>query len=70
MRVLAVFVVDSNKRLEERPVVLGLQTADRAEVTDGLREGDLVVIGNRSQLKPGEAVNPKIVEMSASGAAA
>ncbi|MDQ2946343.1 MAG: efflux RND transporter periplasmic adaptor subunit [Acidobacteriota bacterium] len=64
-----VFVVDRNRKLEERPVVLGLETADRAEVVSGLAEGDLVTIGNRSQLKAGELVNPKIVEMSANGAA-
>ena len=64
-----VFVVDANRKLRERPVQLGLQTADRAEVKSGLEEGDLIVVGNRSQLKAGEAVIPKIVEMTANGAA-
>lgn len=64
-----VFVVDANRKLQERPVQLGLQTADRAEVKSGLEQGDLVVVGNRSQLKTGEAVTPKVVEMSATGAA-
>lgn len=64
-----VFVVDANKKLLERAVQLGLQTADRVEVKAGLKEGDLVVIGNRSQLKTGEAVTPKLIEMSAAGAA-
>ncbi|MDQ6759360.1 MAG: efflux RND transporter periplasmic adaptor subunit [Acidobacteriota bacterium] len=63
------FVVDANQKLQERPVQLGLQTADRAEVKSGLEEGDLIVIGSRSQLKAGEAVTPKLVEMSAPGPA-
>ena len=64
-----VFVVDGNRKLEERPVVLGLETADRAEVKSGLQEGDLVVIGNRSQLKIGQAVTPKVIDMSTTGPA-
>ena len=50
--------------IEERPVTLGLETADRVEVRSGLQEGDLVVIGNRAQLKPGQRVNPKPTELT------
>ena len=64
-----VFVVTPAASFANSPVQLGLQTADRAEVKSGLQEGDLVVIGSRSQLKAGEAVNPKMVEMTAGGAA-
>jgi hypothetical protein len=32
------------------------------EILSGLSEGDQVVIGNRSELRPGEKVHPKPVE--------
>lgn len=58
-----VFVVDSNNQLEDRPVILGLQTATDAEVVSGLREGEQVVVSDRSGLKPGERVIPKVVQI-------
>jgi RND family efflux transporter MFP subunit len=59
-----VYLVNAGGKIEERPVQLGLQTSDLAEVKSGLQDGDLVVIGNRSQLKVGQSVLPKVVEMS------
>ena len=59
-----VYRVASN-RIEILPVVLGLETANRAEVKSGLRDGDLVVIGNRSTLHAGQQVKPKITAMDA-----
>jgi RND family efflux transporter MFP subunit len=47
--------------LERRVVKLGLQTAQRVEVLDGLREGDLVVVGGRSELRAGDRATPKLV---------
>ena len=58
-----VFVVDNNNQLEDRTVSLGLQTATDAEVVSGLREGEQVVVSDRSGLKSGEAVIPKIVQI-------
>jgi RND family efflux transporter MFP subunit len=46
--------------LERRPIQIGLETVDAAEVTSGLGEGDLVVVGTRSQLRPGQTVQPKV----------
>ena len=60
-----VYIVRPDKTIEERRVQLGLQTANRAEVRSGLEEGDLVVVGNRSQIQPGQQVTPRIVEMAA-----
>ena len=59
-----VYVV-RNGRVEERKVTLGLETSSRVEVTAGLENGDLVVIGSRTQLKAGQRVNPKITELTA-----
>ena len=60
----SVFVVNHENKVEERQVRLGIQTANRAEVIAGLRNGDLVVVGNRSQIQPGLPVTPKQIEMS------
>ena len=58
-----VFVVDSGGQLEDRTVTLGLQTATDAEVVAGLREGEQVVVSDRSGLKKGEKVMPQIVQI-------
>ena len=56
-----VFVVTSNGRVEPRVVKLGLDTGDRVQVISGLAVNDLVVVGNRSQLKAGSVVTPKVL---------
>jgi RND family efflux transporter MFP subunit len=64
----SVLVVNGSGTLEERMVVLGLETPERTEVVSGLKEDDLVVIGNRAQLKAGMPVEPKLIEhMAAQG---
>jgi len=60
----SVFVVNGDNKVEERQVKLGIQTANRAEVIAGLRDGDLVVVGNRSQVQQGLRVTPKQIEMA------
>ena len=58
----SVYAVNSAGKIEIRPVTLGVETADRAEALSGLEDGDLVVVSDRSGLKPGEEVHPKMVE--------
>ncbi len=53
--------VNPDGAVEERVVKLGLETAQLAEVLDGLLENDLVIIGSRSQLQPGQKVTTKLV---------
>lgn len=48
--------------LEERRIQAGIETAARIEALSGLAPGDLVVIGNRSQLKAGQNVQAKLME--------
>jgi RND family efflux transporter MFP subunit len=57
-----ILLVDPNNRLQERKITLGLQTASDAEVLNGLNEGDRVVVSDRSGLKAGMDVHPKVVE--------
>jgi len=54
-----VLVVNAPDTVEDRVVKLGLQGKRRAEVVDGLAEGDRVIIGNQSQFRNGEKVVPK-----------
>jgi len=56
-----VFVVNARNQIESRRVRLGIDTADKYEVLSGLAEGEMVMIGNRSQLKPGDAVQPRVL---------
>lgn len=58
-----VFVVNSNDQLEDRPVSLGIQTANDAEVVAGLREGEMVVVSDRAGLKPREKVSAQLVQI-------
>jgi RND family efflux transporter MFP subunit len=63
----SVLAVDPNNRLEERNVKLGMEGSERLEILSGLKEGDRVVIGSRSQFRPGERVTPKPVHENATG---
>lgn len=52
-------------RVEEIPVKLGIETPDYYEVRSGLEEGDLVVVGSRAGVQPGEFVTPQPVLVAA-----
>ena len=54
-----VCVVNGSHEIEERTVTLGLETPTRCEVTSGLKEGELVMIGGRSSVHAGEKVETK-----------
>lgn len=58
---VTVLLIDKQNKLEERPVKTGIEAPDQVEILSGLQEGDLVVVGNRSQLQPGMAVQPRII---------
>jgi RND family efflux transporter MFP subunit len=60
----SVYVVNGESKVEERQVKLGIQTANRTEVLAGLQDGDLVIVGNRSQIQKGARVTPKQIEMA------
>jgi RND family efflux transporter MFP subunit len=61
---VTVLLINKQNKLEERAVQIGVEASDQAEILSGLAEGDLVVVGNRSQLQPGMAVHPKIVSIA------
>ncbi|HZT75162.1 MAG TPA: efflux RND transporter periplasmic adaptor subunit [Vicinamibacterales bacterium] len=57
-----VFVVTASNTVEDRPITLGVQTDADGEVVTGLKDGDLVVVGDRGGLKAGQAVAPHVVQ--------
>ena len=56
-----VYVVNRENQIEERTLTLGLETASKIEVLTGLNADELVLIGNRTQVKPGQLVAPKLI---------
>jgi len=56
-----VYVVSAGGRLEDRTVQVGLETSSDAEIISGLREGEQVVVSDRSGLKAGEKVHPQVI---------
>jgi RND family efflux transporter MFP subunit len=55
-----VFVVTPAGTVEIRDVALGIETADRAEIRSGVKQGEFVITGKRAGLKPGQHVTPKL----------
>ncbi|MGD0613881.1 MAG: efflux RND transporter periplasmic adaptor subunit [Verrucomicrobiota bacterium] len=60
-----VYVVSPEGEVEERTVTLGVETPTKYEVLSGLKEGELVMIGDRSQVHPGSKVETKLVDLAA-----
>jgi RND family efflux transporter MFP subunit len=61
-----VYVVGRDGTITERNVKLGIETPADFEVLSGVGEGDLVVVGSRAAVHPGERVQAKIVGTSLS----
>ena len=59
-----VYVVNASNKIEIRKVTLGIQTANDAEVLLGVEEGESIVVSDRSSLKAGQEVVPKMVQLS------
>ncbi|MEO6784736.1 MAG: efflux RND transporter periplasmic adaptor subunit, partial [Chthoniobacteraceae bacterium] len=58
------FVVNKSGAVEERAITIGLQTSDKAEVLTGLSPGELVIVGSRSGIQPGQKVTTKLIELN------
>jgi RND family efflux transporter MFP subunit len=55
-----VLLVNAQKVIELRPVTLGVDTPTHCEVLSGLKEGDLVMVGNPRGLTAGQKVEPRL----------
>lgn len=56
-----VLVVNSQDRIEERKVQLGLESANEIEIVSGLSARERVVVGSRSEFRSGDKVAPRVV---------
>jgi len=61
-----VLAVNPDNSIGERHVKLGLEDSVRVEVLSGLTDKDRVVIGNRSQFRNGQKIQPKDVNPGSS----
>ena len=59
-----VLAVDSANKVQVVPVKLGIQGSDRAEITQGLREHQSVVVSGQANYQPGQVVLPKLSTIS------
>jgi RND family efflux transporter MFP subunit len=64
-----VMVVNPEGTVEVRNVTLGLETSDSIEVRSGLRQGEQVILSNRSGFRAGEHVRPKLTTLDRAGLA-
>jgi RND family efflux transporter MFP subunit len=60
-----VYVINGGDEIEARPVTLGLETPEKYEIASGLKEGEYVMIGNRSLVHPGQKVEVKLISQTA-----
>ena len=56
------YVFNKDHKIEDRAVKIGMETPNQIEIVSGLNVGDLVFIGNRSQVHIGTQVNPKVID--------
>jgi len=58
----SVYVINQEHKIEVRKATLGQETASKVEILDGVSENEVVLVGSRSQVQPGQVVEPKLVE--------
>ncbi len=63
-RKMTVLLVNRDNRIEERTVTVGIETPTRFEILSGLKTHDRVIIGSRSELKVGQLVEPKLIQIT------
>lgn len=58
-----VYVVGPDGAVHEQVIQTGLESPSKIEILSGLKVNDLVVVGGRGQLRPGEKVKPKRIQL-------
>jgi RND family efflux transporter MFP subunit len=61
----SLLVVDATDHVRKQPVKLGLQGDDGVEILDGLKEGQLVITSNLTDLREGDLVAPRVESVTA-----
>jgi RND family efflux transporter MFP subunit len=59
-----VLIVDAGNKVQKVPVTLGIQGADRVEITQGLAEHQSVIVSGQANYQPGQTVIPKLSTIS------
>lgn len=59
---VSVYLIKDGK-IEARNITVGTESPTHLEITEGLAEGDLVMVGSRAQFSHGQSVQPKQVEL-------
>jgi RND family efflux transporter MFP subunit len=62
-----VLALDAQNAIEEKHITLGMEDGTLVEILSGMSEGERVVVGNRSQFRTGDRVQPTSVETVAGG---
>ena len=52
-----IFIVNADKKLEQREVKLGLRNDSDVEIVGGLNDGEMIAVDNLSRLRHGLEVN-------------
>lgn len=63
----SVFVISREGKVEERQVNTGIETPLQIEILNGVNVDELIMIGGRSQVKPGQMVTPKLEPTAEAG---
>ena len=58
-------VLTAENKIEERPLTLGMATAEKFEIISGLKENERVIVGSRAKVEPGQKVEPRLIEAGA-----
>lgn len=59
-----VLALDKKNRVQKKAVTLGVQGADKVEITSGLSEGELVIVSAQANYQTGQTVRPKVEAVS------
>jgi RND family efflux transporter MFP subunit len=60
-----VYVLDSDHRVHQRTVQVGLEGSALAEIKSGLAQGERVIVGGQEKYEEGEQVRPVLIERPA-----
>ena len=59
-----VLVLDSTNHVQKKIVTLGIQGADKAEITSGLSDNEMVIVSAQTNYQVGQVVRPKMATVT------
>jgi RND family efflux transporter MFP subunit len=58
----SVMIVDNTNHIDKRQVTLGIQSANRVEILEGVKDGETAIYGEQDQYQPGMLVKPQLTQ--------